>query len=145
MQIDSLPTPSAPALVPELLVCELSASLDFYCCLCGFHILYQRADGHFAYLQRDSAELMLEQADVAPDVAAGKPDYPFGRGISLQISVRDIDTLYARFAAHPALFLPMEEKWHATGNNQTGVKQFVAQDPDGYLLRFSQRLGIRPA
>lgn len=133
-----------PDLVPELLVRNLSDSLDFYCRLCGFHILYQRPAEGFAYLQRDSAELMLEQVGISRNFLDGTLDYPCGRGINFQLSVRDIDAVYRRFHCCPeSLFLNMEEKWYATGDNETGVKQFVAQDPDGYLLRFSQRIGTR--
>jgi hypothetical protein len=36
-----------------------------------------------------------------------------------------------------------EEKWYRTGARETGVRQFLVQDPDGYLLRLQQRLGER--
>ena len=135
----------APDLVPELRVSSINNSLDFYCRLCGFHVLYRRSEEGFTYLQRDSAELMLEQADASRHFIDRTLDYPCGRGISFQLNVCDIDIIHQRFQAFPEqVFLDMEEKWYATGDNETGVKQFVVQDPDGYLLRFSQRIGTRP-
>ena len=37
----------------------------------------------------------------------------------------------------------MEEKWYRKNDKEVGHKQFLVQDPDGYLLRFFQDLGIR--
>jgi hypothetical protein len=36
-----------------------------------------------------------------------------------------------------------EQKWYRTGAVETGVHQFLVQDPDGYLIRFSAHLGER--
>ena len=38
--------------------------------------------------------------------------------------------------------MPAETKWYQTGSSQAGVAQFLVQDPDGYLVRFSSRLGV---
>jgi catechol 2,3-dioxygenase-like lactoylglutathione lyase family enzyme len=42
------------------------------------------------------------------------------------------------------LFMDPERKWYRTGDVETGVHQFLVQDPDGYLIRFSAYLGERP-
>ncbi|MFE3318274.1 hypothetical protein [Nocardia sp. NPDC059195] len=34
--------------------------------------------------------------------------------------------------------------WYGRAVDAVGVRQFAVQDPDGYLLRISQDLGIRP-
>lgn len=76
-------------------------------------------------------------ADLAP---------PFGRGVNLQIEVGDVDALLARVVASgTALFWPQEERWYRRDDRLLGNKQFLVQDPDGYLLRFYQDLGQRPA
>jgi hypothetical protein len=41
------------------------------------------------------------------------------------------------------LFMEPEQKWYRTGEIETGVHQFLVQDPDGYLIRFSAGLGER--
>ena len=38
----------------------------------------------------------------------------------------------------------MEEKWYRKNDTEVGNKQFLVQDPDGYILRFFQNLGMRP-
>jgi hypothetical protein len=37
----------------------------------------------------------------------------------------------------------MEEKWYRIDNEETCNKQFLVQDPDGYLLRFFEHIAIR--
>jgi hypothetical protein len=44
-----------------------------------------------------------------------------------------------------ALFRPLTERWYATQPNITeGQREFLVQDPDGYLLRIQEYLGQRP-
>jgi hypothetical protein len=55
-----------------------------------------------------------------------------------------VDELYARVQqAGAPIFLPIEEKWYRAGDVEFGCRQFIVQDPDGYLPRFSEDLGIR--
>ena len=42
--------------------------------------------------------------------------------------------------AYP-LYRDIEESWRETGMTLSGAREFLIQDPDGYLLRFSQDLG----
>lgn len=43
---------SDPDIVPEILVAILDDSLDFWCRLCGFKVLYERRDEGLAYITR---------------------------------------------------------------------------------------------
>lgn len=133
-------------LVPELLVADLAASLRFWCDLCGFRIAYDRPEDRFAYLDRDGAQVMLEEA-AGPGRRwiTGKLERPFGRGMNLQIAVADCAPILAKLeAAGWPLYLDVEEKWYRVAEGETGVRQFIAQDPDGYLVRFSQALQTAP-
>jgi catechol 2,3-dioxygenase-like lactoylglutathione lyase family enzyme len=112
------------ALVPELLVTDLDRSLAFYCGLCGFRVRYDRPEDGFAYLELGQAEIMLEE--VSDDAwQTGDLVPPFGRGMNLQIEVA--------------------ADWYRDGPVEHGQAQVMVQDPDGYLLRFVQPLGTRPA
>jgi len=131
-------------LVPELVCSNFAESLRFYTGLLGFRVLYSRPEERFAYLERDGAELMLEQP-VGKDRLWPRAElaYPFGRGINFQIQVADAERLHAAIlAAGIAVYLPLEERWYRRENDEI-VKQFAIQDPDGYLLRFSQVIGER--
>jgi lactoylglutathione lyase len=132
-------------LVPEFVCSNFAESLRFYTGLLGFRVLYSRPEERFAYLERDGAELMLEQS-VGKDRLWPRAElaYPFGRGINFQIQVADAERLHAVIlAAGVAVYLPLEERWYRRETDEIGVKQFAIQDPDGYLLRFSQVMGER--
>jgi catechol 2,3-dioxygenase-like lactoylglutathione lyase family enzyme len=140
------PTRFCPsALVPELLVTDLSRSLWFWCDLCGFAIAYERLYEGFAYLDRAGAQVMLEERGRSRNWVTDALDAPYGRGLNFEIRVAALDPILQLLekAGWP-LFMPAEEKWYRTQNVETGVRQFLVQDPDGYLLRFSQRVGERP-
>ncbi|MGY4856551.1 VOC family protein [Cryobacterium sp. AP23] len=133
-----------PDLVPELLVEDLAASLDFWVGLCGFAVLYDRPTEGFSYLHSGTAHLMLEQVGAGRNWIPGSLERPLGRGINLQVMLPDIAPLLARLAAADwPLFMAAETKWYVTGATRAGVAQFLVQDPDGYLVRFSSRLAPR--
>lgn len=72
-------------LIPELICSDLQASLEFYRLL-GFRIRYERPEERFAYLERDGADLMLEQPTDHERVYPHAPlAHPYGRGINLTI------------------------------------------------------------
>ena len=135
------------ALVPELDVTDLEASLAFYCGVLGFSVRYDRPEEGFAYLERDGAEVMLEAAAGPGRRFRTAPlERPHGRGINMQIACADAVELQAAVegAGHTCL-VPLEEQWYRVGTSERGNRQFVVADPDGYLLRFFEDVGVRPA
>ena len=136
---------SHAGIVPELLCSDFQASLAFYTSVCGFSIEYSRDEDRFAYLRRGEARLMIEQTrDPSRRFVAAELTYPFGRGMSLEIPVDDASTLYDSVVARGVrIFLTLEERWYRRDESEVGNLQFVAMDPDGYLLRFAQHLGHR--
>jgi catechol 2,3-dioxygenase-like lactoylglutathione lyase family enzyme len=136
--------PWAP-LVPELLVTDLDRALAFYVDGCGFRLRFARPEDGFAYLERGGAQIMLEE--IAEGAwATGPLDPPLGRGMNLQIEVQDLAALQARLtAAGVTPFRGPETAWYRAGDTLHGQAEMLVQDPDGYLLRFVQVLGERPA
>jgi catechol 2,3-dioxygenase-like lactoylglutathione lyase family enzyme len=134
-------SPFAPArLVPELLVTNLAASLRFWCDLCGFRIAYDRPEEGFAYIDLDGAQIMLEQRGLGRNWVVGEMTAPFGRGINFEISVASIEPIVERLRSTDwRLFMAPEQKSYRVGDAQAKVHQFLVQDPDGYLIRFSAR------
>ncbi len=132
------------AMVPELTVRDIAVSLTFYRLL-GFTVRFQRSEPDFVYLTRGQAQLMLEAWHVDGWQTAPLAP-PFGRGINLQIEVTDVGAMVAVCQQHGiALFRPLTERWYATQPGITeGQREFLVQDPDGYLLRFQEYLGQRP-
>jgi catechol 2,3-dioxygenase-like lactoylglutathione lyase family enzyme len=136
---------SAPPVVPELDVADLARSLSFYVDALGFSVRFERPEERFAYLTRGSVHLMLEQADGPGRRYRMAPlEYPFGRGMNLQIEVPDVDHLHGEASRSGATIdVPLEERWYRQGDEEAGNRQFVVVDPDGYLLRFFSSLGRR--
>jgi hypothetical protein len=86
---------------------------------------------------------MLEQKG-SESWSVGEMAPPFGRGINLQIATSSLQPLLDRLAAaNWPLFVQPAERWYRTGNLESGQRQFLVQDPDGYLLRFAEGLGER--
>ena len=134
-------------LVPELIVSDFARSFRFYTQVLGFEELYGRPEEGFAFLNRNGAQLMLDQrSDTAErDWVAGDLQHPFGRGMNLEIEVEDADALHGSCVhAGARIFMEMEEKWYRRHDLLLGVRQFIVMDPDGYLLRLSQPIGTRP-
>lgn len=133
-----------PPLVPELVCADFQASLGFYRDRLGFRPLYGREDPAFAYLEREGAQIMLEQLEPEGSWRTGPLDRPFGRGINLQIEASDLAPLLdALVGAGWPLYREPEEAWYRVADRLEGQRQFLVQDPDGYLLRFCQSLGTR--
>ena len=130
------------ALVPELSVTDLDASLRFWCGLLGFAIAYDRPAARFAFLTRGAAQIMLCQRNGRWDTAT--LDYPFGRGMNLQTMIEPLDPVLAALeAAGWPLFEPPSEAWYRVGDAEHGQRECLVQDPDGYLIRLAEDLGIR--
>lgn len=132
------------ALIPELLVGDLDRSLAFYRDALGFEVLYDRPEDGFASLRLGAAEIMLEAYDGSPGFwLTGPLDPPLGRGINFQIMVADAAALAARVrAAGVQLFRDLAEARYRVDDGAVVVHQFLVQDPDGYLLRFSERRAV---
>ncbi|PZO04636.1 MAG: bleomycin resistance family protein [Hyphomicrobiales bacterium] len=138
-----------PALVPELNITALPASLAFWRDLLGFRVLYDRPEQGFAAIECDGVEFMLEEYDTGPAERCwetGPREKPYGRGINFEIMVKDVDVLLAALsqASWPLFFGPEQRWYRISETEETGVHQCLVQDPDGYLLRLSQPIGRRP-
>jgi catechol 2,3-dioxygenase-like lactoylglutathione lyase family enzyme len=127
-----------PKLVPELDVADLSRALRFYTGICGFSVRYERPEERFAYLEREGAELMLEEADGPGRRFRTAPlEPPYGRGMNLQIEVADVRRLHDRvLAAGVKPLVELERRGYRVGEDEVVSEQFVIADEDGYLLRF---------
>lgn len=131
------------ALVPELYCSNFETSLQFYTEVLGFTVVYSRLNERFAFIERQGAQLMIEQP-VPPNrvwmIGDVKP--PFGKGVNFQINTTNVAQLHQQCINNQAtIYLPLEEKWYQAGSVKVGNLQFIVLDPDGYMLRFSQDLG----
>jgi len=130
-------------LIPEMSVTDVEESLRFYTRILGFEVEYSRPEDGFAFLSLQGRQLMVEEINHNWD--PGELERPFGRGVNLQIEVDSVEELLQSLEEHGyPLFRPLMESWYRGDGVVYGQKEFLVQDPDGYLLRFAQHLGEKP-
>ena len=129
-------------IVPEFDVFNLEESLRFYINLIGFDIVYDRKEDKFAFLQFENVQIMIQEIDFENNKwNTGKLEYPLGVGINFQFDTTNIEEIYTRLKKENyKIFVELEDHWYRKDNILMGCREFLVQDPNGYLLRFSQDL-----
>lgn len=138
--------PPAPwnNLIAEFMVSDYERTLAFWTGIVGFSIAFARPAQRLACLRHpDGAQVMFYERD--GDWETGPLEPPFGRGAITQIFVADVDAIAGRVrAAHLPFFVDPREKWRDWGDRLGGQREFLIQDPDGYLIMLAERIGERP-
>ena len=128
-------------IIPELSVTNLENSLKFYKSA-GFKLEYDRHENKFAFISLGEIQFMLQQISDNDKWNISPLSYPFGNGINFQLEVDNLDEIYNNFKnANYKITFDIEENWYRQDDKLLGNKEFLIQDPDGYLLRFSKDLG----
>lgn len=125
-------------LIPELTVTSIQESKQFYLKLLGFSLEYERSEEKFAFVSLGGAQFMLEEFhEDGWNVAPLSP--PFGRGVNFSIEVDDVDRIYnALLEKNYPLYRSMTTRQYQVNGKTVKQKEFLVQDPDGYLLRFTE-------
>ena len=123
-------------LIPELTVTNIEKSRIFYENL-GFKIMYERKEDKFIFLELNQNQIMIQEDN---DVwETGPLEYPFGRGINISMEVKDVEELKQKLLKiNYPLFQDIKESIYRVNEKEYIDKEFLVQDPDGYLLRFTQ-------
>ena len=130
-------------IIPELSVKNLNNSLRFYKTI-GFKIEYERPEDKFIFLSMDEIQFMIQEISENDKWNIAPLSYPFGNGINFQLEVNDVELIYNNLLSNNyKIAFEIEENWYRQDNKLLGNKEFLVQDPDGYLLRFSEDLGER--
>lgn len=130
-------------MIPELSVTNLENSLKFYQTI-GFKIEYERPENKFAFLSLGEIQFMLQEISKNDKWKISPLLYPFGNGINFQLEVENVDKIYSFLKDHNyKIAFEIEENWYRQDEKLLGNKEFLVQDPDGYLLRFSEDLGCK--
>jgi len=126
-------------MVPELTVLNFKESLEFYIDGLGFGIKYQRANPDFAYLEYEEKIQIMIEAYHQTGWNTGELEYPLGRGMNLQMEVRSVDSIVEKLQEKN---YPLYKELRYSEYPGDGVvhkqKEFLVQDPNGYLLRFCE-------
>lgn len=127
-------------LIPELSVSNFEKSLHFYTKILKFKIEYTREK--FVFLSLNKSQIMIEE--VNNHWKTGKLQHPYGRGINIQITVKDIQPILKNLQKNKyKIFRKPKTNWYKKENKLLGCKELLIQDPDGYLLRFAQEVGTK--
>lgn len=123
------------SLIPELSVSDIGRSLEFYKAI-GFEVMYERPENKFYFLQLENNQIMIEQNN--DNWNTGDMEYPYGRGINISMSVKDVEGMYRALKEKGIkMFLDLEIHNYRVNDEISEDKEFLIQDPDGYLLRFN--------
>jgi catechol 2,3-dioxygenase-like lactoylglutathione lyase family enzyme len=144
MGLGSPPRSGWASQMAEMMVSDYPTSLRFWTAALGFSVAFERPAQKLACLERpDGAQVMLYQRD--GDWETGPMEQPYGRGLVIQIYVADAGDAARRVQAFGAPFyVPPREKWRDWGDRLGGQREFLVQDPDGYLVMVAERIGERP-
>lgn len=123
------------SLIPELSVSNIDISKKFYLDL-GFKIRYERKENKFCFLQLEGNQIMIEENN--DNWNTGKLEHPYGREINLSMTVSNIEKMYEILKEkNIKFFLDLEIHEYRIDDKISYDKEFLIQDPDGYLLRFN--------
>lgn len=123
-------------LIPELSVTDIEKSKSFYIAL-GFQVMYERVEDKFVFLELEGNQIMIEQ--INDNWNTGILEYPFGRGINISMTVSNIDEYFQKLKdCHVLFYKELMVNQYVVNGVTYNDKEFLIQDPDGYLLRFNQ-------
>ena len=131
------------SLMAEMMVNDFARSYAFWTNVLGFAPAFTRPGQKLACLEHpDGGQVMIYERD--GDWETGPMEPPFGRGMVVQLYVRDANAAAARVraAGHP-FYVDLREKWRDWGDRLGGQREFLVQDPDGYLVMVAERIGER--
>jgi len=123
-------------MIPELSVFDIEQTKRFYNDL-GFKIEYERPEEKFVFMSFQDSQFMFEQIhDNGWNI--GELIYPLGRGINFSIAVDDIERLYKLVKTlNLEIYRELNRSiYQVNGTEETQI-EFLIQDPNGYLLRFT--------
>lgn len=123
-------------MIPELSVFDIEQTKRFYNDL-GFKIEYERSEEKFVFMSFQDSQFMFEQIhDNGWNI--GELIYPLGRGINFSIAVDDIEGLYKLVKTlNLEIYRELNRSIYQVNGTEETQTEFLIQDPNGYLLRFT--------
>lgn len=123
-------------MIPELSVFDIEQTIAFYKKL-GFETVYERPEDRFAFMSFEGSQFMFEQIH-NDGWNIGKMCYPLGQGVNFSIEADEIDCLYKRLKEEQMEFYrDLKISYYRVNDQCIEQKEFLIQDPNGYLLRFT--------
>jgi catechol 2,3-dioxygenase-like lactoylglutathione lyase family enzyme len=116
-------------IAPQLLVDDLPRSIEYYCRCLGFELDFTY-DAFYASVSRDGCAIHLK---AAPKTVADRAHRRQREHLDAYIALRNVAALHDELRSRVALVTkPLEERpW--------SCRDFYVEDPDGYILCFSEQ------
>lgn len=117
-------------ITPNLVVDDVERSTAFYRDVLGFSVFMtmpEQAPFAFIWLRRGSVDVFLNDAKGVGELDPALAERPRGGSFSMYMLVTAVDDLYARIGSRAKVV-------EAIHTQPYGMREFVLQDPDGYLI-----------
>lgn len=125
------------ALIPELSVTNIERTREFYISILGFKLEYERKEDKFIFLSYGESQFMFEEIH-SEGWNVDDLEYPLGRGINFSIESNDVEGLFNVVKNNNIkIYRDLKETSYICNDEVEIQKEFLIQDPDGYLLRFT--------
>ena len=116
-------------IAPQFLVDDLRRAIAYYCEILGFQLDFEY-QSFYASVTRDGFPIHLK---LSPKLAADSEHRKRNQHLDAYISVSGIADLFSELQTRGAhIIMPLEERPWA-------CLDFYVEDPDGYILCFSER------
>lgn len=125
------------SLIPELSVKSVEKTKYFYVEILGFYIEYERIEDKFIFLSYGESQFMFEEIhDNGWNI--GELKYPLERGVNFSILSNRLEELYEVIKdKNIKIYRELKENRYLCRGKEEVQREFLIQDPDGYLLRFT--------
>ena len=121
------------ALAPQFLVDDLDRAIEYYIRALGFSLDF-KYDDFYASVSRDGCAIHLKEA---PKTVADRAHRKANEHLDASIATSDATAIYEELKSRGALIAqPLQERPWA-------CRDFYVEDPDGYILCFSEVLAVR--
>ena len=128
-------------ILAEFYVTDFEKSINFYVDIIGFKVEYTRENTDFAFLSYNGSQIMIQELK-SNEKEEEKMEYSFGRGINFQIDTKSVQEIIDSLKKNNyPLKRGIKDSWYKADDVSYGCREILVQDPDGYLLRFSEELG----
>ncbi|HHY11711.1 MAG TPA: VOC family protein [Firmicutes bacterium] len=124
-------------MIPELTVFGIEKTKTFYIDILGFKIEYERPEDKFVFVSYEGSQFMFEEMH-EDGWNVGEMKYPLGQGVNFSIEVNDIGELYSNLVKEGLPFYrDIMVSTYEVNEEDVEQREFIIQDPNGYLLRFT--------
>jgi len=130
--------------VAELWCNDFQESLRYYTKTLGFTIGQHKEDSSHAYLALGTSQIMISNYKLEGGWETAAFEKPLGRGINFSFFVDNVQEIYDEITSKGVKpHIDLYSIWYWRPDCMANHKEFAVLDPDGYMLRFSERIGSR--